>query len=44
VTTADGRMVVFSFLCNNFSTPTREVDRVQDAMLVLLASSRSGSH
>jgi serine-type D-Ala-D-Ala carboxypeptidase/endopeptidase (penicillin-binding protein 4) len=40
VTTADGRMLVFSFLCNNFSTPTREVDRVQDAILVLLASSR----
>ena len=43
VTTADGRMLVFSFLCNNFSTPTREVDRVQDAILVRLASSRTGN-
>ncbi len=40
VTTADGHMLLFSFLCNNFGTPTREVDRVQDAILVLLASSR----
>jgi D-alanyl-D-alanine carboxypeptidase/D-alanyl-D-alanine-endopeptidase (penicillin-binding protein 4) len=44
VTTADGRMLIFSFLCNNFSTPTREVDRVQDAILVLLASSRMERH
>ncbi len=43
VTTADGRMLEFSFLCNNFSTPTREVDRVQDAILVLVASGRIGS-
>jgi D-alanyl-D-alanine carboxypeptidase/D-alanyl-D-alanine-endopeptidase (penicillin-binding protein 4) len=43
VTTADGRMLLFSFLCNNFTTPTREVERVQDAILVLLASSRAGS-
>jgi D-alanyl-D-alanine carboxypeptidase/D-alanyl-D-alanine-endopeptidase (penicillin-binding protein 4) len=38
VTTADGRMLMFSFLCNNFTTPTREVERVQDAILVALAS------
>jgi D-alanyl-D-alanine carboxypeptidase/D-alanyl-D-alanine-endopeptidase (penicillin-binding protein 4) len=38
VTTADGRMLVFSFLCNNFSVPNREVERVQDAILVRLAS------
>ncbi len=43
VTTADGRMLLFSFLCNNFSVPNREVDRVQEAMLVLLASSRVGA-
>jgi D-alanyl-D-alanine carboxypeptidase/D-alanyl-D-alanine-endopeptidase (penicillin-binding protein 4) len=42
VTTADGRMLIFSLLCNNFSTPTRDVDRVADAILVLLASSRMG--
>jgi D-alanyl-D-alanine carboxypeptidase/D-alanyl-D-alanine-endopeptidase (penicillin-binding protein 4) len=38
VTTADGRMLIFSFLCNNFTVPTREVERVQDAILVMLAS------
>lgn len=38
VTTADGRMLIFSFLANNFTTPTREVERVQDAILVELAS------
>jgi D-alanyl-D-alanine carboxypeptidase/D-alanyl-D-alanine-endopeptidase (penicillin-binding protein 4) len=43
VTTADGRLLIFSFLCNNFTVPTREVERVQDAILVLLASSRGGS-
>lgn len=43
VTTADGRMLLFSFLCNNFSVPNRDVERVQDAILVLLASSKTGS-
>jgi len=43
VTTADGRMLLFSFLCNNFTVPNREVERVQDAILVRLASSRIGS-
>lgn len=43
VTTAGGRLLLFSFLCNNFTVPTREVERVQDAILVRLASSRSGS-
>jgi D-alanyl-D-alanine carboxypeptidase/D-alanyl-D-alanine-endopeptidase (penicillin-binding protein 4) len=43
VTTADDRMLLFSFLCNNFTVPNREVERVQDAILVLLASSRIGS-
>ena len=43
VTTADGRMLLFSLLCNNFTVPNREVERVQDAILVLLASSRIGS-
>lgn len=43
VTTANGRMLLFSFLCNNFTVPNREVERVQDAILVLLASSRVGS-
>jgi D-alanyl-D-alanine carboxypeptidase/D-alanyl-D-alanine-endopeptidase (penicillin-binding protein 4) len=37
VTTADGRMLMFSFLCNNFTVANREVERVQDALLVKLA-------
>jgi D-alanyl-D-alanine carboxypeptidase/D-alanyl-D-alanine-endopeptidase (penicillin-binding protein 4) len=40
VTTADGRLLLFSFLCNNFTVPTRAVEQVQDAILVRLASSR----
>lgn len=38
VTTADGRKLIFSFLCNNFTVPTREVERVQDAILAMLAA------
>jgi len=37
VTTADGRVLLFSILCNNFTVANREVERVQDAMLVGLA-------
>ncbi|MBI3567696.1 MAG: D-alanyl-D-alanine carboxypeptidase/D-alanyl-D-alanine-endopeptidase [Gemmatimonadetes bacterium] len=40
VTTADGRVLLFSFLCNNFTVPTREVERVQDALLARLAATR----
>ena len=40
VTTADGRVLLFSFLCNNFTVPTSAVEQVQDAILVRLASSR----
>ena len=40
VTTVDGRMLVFSFLCNNFTVPNRMVEQVQDAILVQLAASR----
>jgi len=38
VTTADGRLLEFSLLCNNFTVPTREVERVQDAILAALAA------
>ena len=38
VRTADGRMLLFSFLCNNFTAANRDVDRVQDRVLVRLAS------
>lgn len=40
VTTADGQMLVFSFLCNNFTVSTRNVERVQDAISVRLANAR----
>jgi D-alanyl-D-alanine carboxypeptidase/D-alanyl-D-alanine-endopeptidase (penicillin-binding protein 4) len=40
VTTADGRVLIFSFLCNNWTTPSREVDQVADAIAVRLAGLR----
>jgi D-alanyl-D-alanine carboxypeptidase/D-alanyl-D-alanine-endopeptidase (penicillin-binding protein 4) len=40
VTSADGRMLQFVVLCNNYTVPTREVTRVQDAMGVARASLR----
>jgi D-alanyl-D-alanine carboxypeptidase/D-alanyl-D-alanine-endopeptidase (penicillin-binding protein 4) len=40
VTTANQRMLVFSFLCNNWTVPVREVERVQDAIAARLASMR----
>ncbi len=38
VTTADGRLIMFSMLSNNFTVPTREVERVQDLLVTTLAS------
>jgi D-alanyl-D-alanine carboxypeptidase/D-alanyl-D-alanine-endopeptidase (penicillin-binding protein 4) len=38
LTTGDGRLVLFSLLCNNFTVPNREVERVQDLLVTLLAS------
>ena len=40
VTTADGELLVFSLLCNNYTVPTREVERVQDAIATRLAGMR----
>lgn len=40
VTTADGRMLLFSALCNNYLVPTRRVDQVSDALSVRLATLR----
>ncbi|HEU4722030.1 MAG TPA: D-alanyl-D-alanine carboxypeptidase/D-alanyl-D-alanine-endopeptidase, partial [Gemmatimonadaceae bacterium] len=40
VTTADGRMLIFSLLCNNYSVPTKAVERVQDSLAVRLVSMR----
>ncbi len=42
VTTADGRMLLFSFLCNNFTVANRDVERVQDEILARLAAMRLG--
>jgi D-alanyl-D-alanine carboxypeptidase/D-alanyl-D-alanine-endopeptidase (penicillin-binding protein 4) len=41
VTTADGKTLVFSFLCNNFTVSNRAVERVQDVILAHLAASPS---
>ncbi len=40
VTTAGGRMLIFSFLSNNWTVPTRSVERVQDAIAARLAGMR----
>jgi len=40
VTTADGRVLIFSLLCNNWTTSSREVDQVADAIAVRLAGLR----
>jgi D-alanyl-D-alanine carboxypeptidase/D-alanyl-D-alanine-endopeptidase (penicillin-binding protein 4) len=37
VTTADGRQLIFSLLCNNWTVPARDVLRVQDAIGARLA-------
>ena len=37
VTTADGRVLIFSMIANNHVVPHREVERVQDAALEFLA-------
>lgn len=42
VTTADGRVLLFSLLANNHTVPTREVERVQDAIVSYLASMDAG--
>jgi D-alanyl-D-alanine carboxypeptidase/D-alanyl-D-alanine-endopeptidase (penicillin-binding protein 4) len=40
VTTADHHMLLFSFLCNDFTVPIRSVERVQDAIAARLAGMR----
>lgn len=37
VTTADGQVLLFSMIANNHTVPTREVERVQDALLAWLS-------
>lgn len=43
VTTTDGVGLVFSILCNNWTTPVHEVERVQDEIAVRLASMTLGA-
>jgi D-alanyl-D-alanine carboxypeptidase/D-alanyl-D-alanine-endopeptidase (penicillin-binding protein 4) len=38
VTTANGRMLLFSLMCNNWTAPRREIERVQDAVTARLAA------
>ena len=40
VTTADQRLLIFSFLCNNWTAPVRSVERVQDTISARLAALR----
>ncbi len=40
VTTADQHLLIFSFLCNNWTVPVRDVERVQDAIAERLAAMR----
>ncbi len=42
MTTADGRLLLFSFLANNFTVPYARVEAVQDAILVRLAGTALG--
>jgi len=42
VTTADGRMLIFSTIANNHTVPNRLVERVQDLLGAQLAASRVG--
>lgn len=42
VTTADGRLLIFSTFANNYTVPTRRVDAVTDALGAMLASMRLG--
>ena len=43
VTTADGRLLLFSILSNNHVVANREVERVQDALVVFLAGATLGA-
>jgi D-alanyl-D-alanine carboxypeptidase/D-alanyl-D-alanine-endopeptidase (penicillin-binding protein 4) len=42
VTTGDGRQLIFSFLANNYTVRTRDVDRAVDGILARLAGSTLG--
>jgi serine-type D-Ala-D-Ala carboxypeptidase/endopeptidase (penicillin-binding protein 4) len=40
VTTAEGELLLFSIIANNFTVPNREIDRIQDLLLERLVSLR----
>lgn len=42
VTTADGRVLAFALLANNYTTPSRDVDRLHELILTTLAAARVG--
>ena len=43
VTSADGRLLMYSLLCNNWTVPVRVVERVQDNIVARLAGMSLGS-
>jgi D-alanyl-D-alanine carboxypeptidase/D-alanyl-D-alanine-endopeptidase (penicillin-binding protein 4) len=43
VTSADGRLLLYSLLCNNWTVPVRVVERVQDSIVARLAGMTAGS-
>jgi hypothetical protein len=43
VTTADGRLLLFSMLANNWTVPVRDIEQVQDAVAIRLAQLRLGA-
>src|SRR5688572_5284365 len=43
VTSADGRVLIYSLLCNNWTIPVRAVERVQDSIVAKLAGMTTGS-
>ena len=43
VTSADGRLLIYSLLCNNWTVPVRVVERVQDSIVARLAGMTAGS-
>jgi D-alanyl-D-alanine carboxypeptidase/D-alanyl-D-alanine-endopeptidase (penicillin-binding protein 4) len=42
VTSADGRLLIYSLLCNNWTIPVRAVERAQDSLVAKLAGMTTG--
>jgi D-alanyl-D-alanine carboxypeptidase/D-alanyl-D-alanine-endopeptidase (penicillin-binding protein 4) len=43
VTSADGRLLIYSLLCNNWTVPVRVVERMQDTIVARLAGMAVGA-